>query len=291
MLLNSRTALIAAILVAGTADAALADMTIYDHRGFTGESRVITDDIADLEDLDFDNKVSAVIVRSGTWILFRDDDFEGETITLGPGQYPNLEDLGFPRNTLSSIRAADSDAVSTRVEGGASELAVFSGCDGTKVPVLILDDGIELVCTEPEEAPRFVVESSAAARCVDVGSNAAGHRVRLVPCADTRQQKLGLTSHAGVPAGSFMLFAYADKCLSAALAAAGAPVGLEACRGDASQVWTPLRGAGNSSALVGPDGLCLAATPTGSDAWGATLAECTQAADQLWSIRSTEPFE
>lgn len=302
MPLSTRTAPIAAtfaaaILAAGMAGTAQADMVVYDGEGFTLESRVIKGDVADLEDTNFDNRASAIIIRSGTWILFRDDDFEGDSVTLGPGQYPDLGDVGFSDDTLSSIRAVSGGegevgGVSTRVEGAASQLAVLNGCDDGTVPVLVLDDEIELVCTDPEEAPRYTVENRAVGRCIDVGNNAAGHRIRLSPCAATpRQQKLGLSSHPGVPGGSFIFFAYTDKCLTAATVGNGAPVGIDSCRGDEGQVWKPVGGPGGTSALVGPGGLCLTASTTGPDAWGGTLGTCTQAAEQLWSIRSTEPFE
>jgi hypothetical protein len=292
MIFSIRTTLVAGIAIAGLAGTAHADMTIYDHRGFTGESRVVTGDIADLEDVDFDNKVSAVIVRSGTWTLFRDDDFEGESITLGPGQYPNLEDLGFPRNKLSSIRAVPNSGAAMPSGDAALSLAALGGCEIGEVLVPQLGEGIEFVCTEVDDAPRFVIEGSAAGRCIDAGDNAPGHRIQLRPCApDTRPQKLGFAGSPATPAGSFMLFAYADKCLSASAGAAGAPVGLEVCTGGVNQVWTPGRGAGNSSILVGANGLCLTATPTGANAFGATLAACSQAAHQYWSIRSTEPFD
>jgi hypothetical protein len=287
MFLNASIAWAVAIVLAGIAGTARADMTIYDHRGFTGESRVITGDIADLEDTGFDNTVSAVIIRSGTWTFFRDDDFEGESVTLGPGQYPNLDDVGFPRNKLSSIRAVPSAALPS---SGGNGLAALGGCEIGEALVPMFDEGLKYVCTEVDDAPRFLVESGALGRCIDAGSNAAGHRIGLLPCVDTRQQKLGLAGHAGLAPGSFMLFAYADMCLSAA-GAPGAPVGLAACTGDASQVWTPVRGAGNSSSLTGANGLCLTAAPAGGNAFGATLAACTQSAEQLWAIRSTEPFE
>ncbi len=53
----------------------------------------------------WDNSISSLIVLSGTWEFFDDDDFTGTKMaTLGPGQYPRVTEKGLKDNSISSIR-------------------------------------------------------------------------------------------------------------------------------------------------------------------------------------------
>ena len=100
------------LLMAPAGSAWTAEIILYDHRNFEGRSLTLNQSVADLDDYDFDNKVSAVIVVSGTWELFRDDDYEsrhGPSKVLGPGEFPNLSHVDFRRNRLSSVRLISDD--------------------------------------------------------------------------------------------------------------------------------------------------------------------------------------
>jgi hypothetical protein len=53
----------------------------------------------------WDNSISSLIILSGTWEFFDDDDFTGTKMaTLGPGVYPRVTEKGLKDNSISSIR-------------------------------------------------------------------------------------------------------------------------------------------------------------------------------------------
>jgi Beta/Gamma crystallin/Ricin-type beta-trefoil lectin domain len=104
-------ALLAALL--GASSETEADATLYKNRNFGGASRTIAGDTPDLGALGFDNETSSLKIDSGSWILYRDRNFQGRSITLGPGDYPNLEALGFPNDRLSSIRLLPANGATT----------------------------------------------------------------------------------------------------------------------------------------------------------------------------------
>ena len=107
-----RFAFLGLLLASSVGSAWAAEIILYDHRNFEGRSLTLHESVADLDDYDFDNEVSAVNVISGTWELFRDDNYEsnhGPSKVLGPGEYPNLSHVGFKRNKLSSVRLISDD--------------------------------------------------------------------------------------------------------------------------------------------------------------------------------------
>jgi hypothetical protein len=56
-----------------------------------------------------------MVILSGTWEFFDDEDFKGTKIaTLGPGRYPKVADKGIKNNSIASIRLASPTATSTR---------------------------------------------------------------------------------------------------------------------------------------------------------------------------------
>jgi Beta/Gamma crystallin len=87
-----RHALAAAL--AGTALAAAgvqaAEMTIYGQPGFHGKSFTLRGN-ANLADINFENRVSSLVVHSGTWEVCTEPDLRGRCVTLGPGEYASLD--------------------------------------------------------------------------------------------------------------------------------------------------------------------------------------------------------
>lgn len=96
--------LLAAVCAAGTVQAG--EIILYDGRNFSGRAVTLTQSWPNLGD--FDNKASSVRVISGTWKLYRNANYgvtsSRPSLTLTPGEYPNLRHVGFPRNRLSSVR-------------------------------------------------------------------------------------------------------------------------------------------------------------------------------------------
>lgn len=97
-------ALLAAGLYAGAARAA--EIMLYSGRNFSGFSMRLTKSTRNLGN--FDNQANSVRVVSGTWILYYEPNYgvtaSRPSLTLPPGNYPNLNDAGFFGYQLSSVR-------------------------------------------------------------------------------------------------------------------------------------------------------------------------------------------
>src|SRR5262245_17785476 len=80
-------------------------IVLYGKKNFEPGSdgfRVIFADVADLGRHDFNNKTSSLVIVKGRWRFYTRRNFEGEkSKRLGPGLYPNTEDIGIDRNQLS----------------------------------------------------------------------------------------------------------------------------------------------------------------------------------------------
>lgn len=120
-------ALLAATFSASAARAA--EIILYDGRNFGGQSVTLNQSAPDLDADNFDNKVSSVRVISGTWEVFRDDNFQsnhGPSKILPPGEYPNLSHVGFHRNRMSSVRLIG-NAPPLPPQQGSGEIILYDG--------------------------------------------------------------------------------------------------------------------------------------------------------------------
>ena len=63
-----------ALLVATNPSVKAAEILLYDFANFGGESHVLTQSLADLSDIGFDNDLESFRVDSGTWRIYRDDN-------------------------------------------------------------------------------------------------------------------------------------------------------------------------------------------------------------------------
>jgi hypothetical protein len=74
----------------------------FDGNDFTGDHTHIVGDMRRLAK--WDNSISSLVIVSGTWEFFDDDDWTGTTMaTSGPGLYPRVTDKGV-NNSISSVR-------------------------------------------------------------------------------------------------------------------------------------------------------------------------------------------
>ncbi len=99
--------LCAAAMCGGAGVAGAAEIILYDFFDFGGQSVTLTDSAPDLRDQNFDNDLESFRVISGTWRIHRDANYQdnsGPSLTVGPGDYPNIEQLGYPQDRMSSVR-------------------------------------------------------------------------------------------------------------------------------------------------------------------------------------------
>jgi hypothetical protein len=90
----------AAVLATLTNVALAGEMTIFADSNFRGARVTLERDARNLSDVGFNDRISSLVIRSGTWQLCEDANFRGRCAELGPGEYRQL-----PFNdAVSSIR-------------------------------------------------------------------------------------------------------------------------------------------------------------------------------------------
>ena len=96
-----KNAFVAAGLTAATQ--AAADITLYEHPGFRGQSVTEQRQIRNLERSEFNNSASSAVVRGEAWQLCDEPAFSGRCVVLPPGEYPSLGQMGL-NDSVSSAR-------------------------------------------------------------------------------------------------------------------------------------------------------------------------------------------
>jgi Beta/Gamma crystallin len=98
---------------AGHAPGDMSQIVAFDNENFLGDHTHIFGDMKDLGK--WGNSISSMIILSGTWEFFDDEDFKGTSMgTLGPGMYANVTDKGLKNNSISSVRLAKPAGASAR---------------------------------------------------------------------------------------------------------------------------------------------------------------------------------
>lgn len=85
----------AAVLATLTHAAIAGELTLFADSDFRGARVTLQGDARDLRRMDFNDRVSSLVVRSGVWELCADSDFRGRCAQFGPGEYrvlPNFND-------------------------------------------------------------------------------------------------------------------------------------------------------------------------------------------------------
>ena len=86
--------------------AGAADLTLYTDSDFQGRPINVVIDLRQLGSLNFNDRASSLVVEKGTWILCTEEDFSGNCVTLEPGKYGSLKDLGLD-DKITSVRRRD----------------------------------------------------------------------------------------------------------------------------------------------------------------------------------------
>jgi hypothetical protein len=66
------------------------ELTIFAEPGFAGLKAPVEEDQPQLGEAGWKNQIASIQVTSGTWDFFTEDEFQGESMRLPPGQYPQL---------------------------------------------------------------------------------------------------------------------------------------------------------------------------------------------------------
>jgi hypothetical protein len=95
---------LATVALAACAHAS-AELVLYEDDDYSGRPYRTNSPMNNLAQVNFNDKASSVVVRSGAWQLCGDADFRGQCITLSPGSYPSLREMGL-NDRVSSVRPA-----------------------------------------------------------------------------------------------------------------------------------------------------------------------------------------
>ena len=113
-----------------------AAVTLYENADYGGRS-VGTSGSANLVNQGFNNKASSIIIRSGRWDFCSDADYGGRCVTLGPGSYGQVSDMGL-NDRISSVRTSGGYPA---YGGGPQHNAGWSGDDGSAPQVTLQANG------------------------------------------------------------------------------------------------------------------------------------------------------
>jgi Beta/Gamma crystallin len=98
---------------AASSSAPAAQIVAFDNEDFLGDHVHIFGNMKDLGK--WGNSISSMVILSGTWEFFDDEDFTGTSMgTLGPGTYADVTKHGLKNNSVSSVRLAKPAASATR---------------------------------------------------------------------------------------------------------------------------------------------------------------------------------
>ncbi|MDR3414469.1 MAG: beta/gamma crystallin-related protein [Formivibrio sp.] len=86
-----------------------AQITFYEHEGFSGRSFTAEEQIGNLQRYGFNDRASSVVVSRGQWEVCEDVRFGGRCVNLRPGRYPSLAAMGL-NDRVSSMRAVSRNA-------------------------------------------------------------------------------------------------------------------------------------------------------------------------------------
>ena len=80
---------------------------LYANENLEPPYRYVITNTTELDDQDFNDRTESVRVVIGNWRLYRDEYFRaggGPPVPVGPGNYPDIELLGFPDDEASSVQ-------------------------------------------------------------------------------------------------------------------------------------------------------------------------------------------
>ena len=91
------------------ATAGAADLTLFSDGDFQGRPLNVVIDLRQLGSLNFNDRASSIVIEKGAWVVCTDEDFSGKCVTLEPGRYGSLKDLGLD-DAITSVRHRDAQS-------------------------------------------------------------------------------------------------------------------------------------------------------------------------------------
>src|SRR5689334_625554 len=96
---------LALLVAAGTTYAA--ELTLFGQPNFNGRRLRANDAVVNLANSGFNDRAQSVVVREGVWQLCDDAYFRGRCVTLEPGRYASLREIGLDKRISSAREVSD----------------------------------------------------------------------------------------------------------------------------------------------------------------------------------------
>ena len=101
--------LVSSALLAGFSAAVVAqDITFFEFPDFGGRRFAASYAVPNMGETGFNDRASSVVIHNGSWQLCTDSHFRGRCVTLEPGQYRNLGQIGMSNQVSSARQVAGS---------------------------------------------------------------------------------------------------------------------------------------------------------------------------------------
>lgn len=129
---------------------------LYEDDNYGGEVKEFTDDVADLDDFDFDNETSSFVIIEGYWELCEDPNYRGTCVQFGPASSPDMKRAGLRNDRVESIRRMKAPGppppppkpdLTRTVEARSGYDAVFTGEGDARVVASVAFRGITVRVT------------------------------------------------------------------------------------------------------------------------------------------------
>ena len=100
---NARWKCVAAAVALLGAGESLAQATLYEHDGFAGRSVRVTNEVANLGRIGFNDRASSLVIERGRWEVCEDARYSGRCVVLRSGDYDTMSAIGL-NDRISSLR-------------------------------------------------------------------------------------------------------------------------------------------------------------------------------------------
>lgn len=123
--------LVSSALLAGFSAAVVAqDITFFEYPDFGGRRFAASYAVPNMGETGFNDRASSVVIHNGSWQLCTDSHFRGRCVTLEPGQYRNLGQIGMSNQVSSARQVAGSWGGSGGNWGGGSSAGAVTLYEG-----------------------------------------------------------------------------------------------------------------------------------------------------------------
>jgi uncharacterized protein YcfJ len=106
--MSTRFRITLAVAAVAVATQAAAQVTLYEHDGFQGQSFTTSRQVGNLDRYGFNDRASSAVVQRDRWEVCEDARFNGRCVVLRPGRYPSLSAMGL-NDRVSSVRIVNRD--------------------------------------------------------------------------------------------------------------------------------------------------------------------------------------